>query len=228
MTEVCDLSSRMKRYESVFYQTLPRRIPVILRLDGRAFHTLTHRLNLQGWDAVFAGWMALSACDVMSEMQGCRFAYVQSDEVSFLLTDYETIKTQPWFGYEVSKMISIAASSMSVYFSGFVNRVLQFDARVFSVPQDDVCNYFIWRQQDATRNAIQMLGQQHFSPSQLHGMSCENIQERLFQEKNINFNDCSIPQKRGICIVDDHLDREIPIFSQDRNYIEKHVFVRTD
>jgi tRNA(His) 5'-end guanylyltransferase len=110
-----------------------------------------------------------------------------------------------------------------------------FDSRVFQVPKDEVNNYFVWRQQDCTRNAIQMLGQANFSHKELHGCSCNVIQEKLFSEKGLNFNDIETTKKRGACIVKETflvgeakrtrwiVDKEIPIFTQDRGYIEKFV-----
>lgn len=117
-----------------------------------------------------------------------------------------------------------------------------FDARCFSIPKEEVCNYFIWRQQDATRNSIQMVAQANFSHKQLQGVPCDELQEMLWQEKNINWNDFETVKKRGSCctktgkhtIVDmktgeqkDRLvweiDKDIPIFTQNREYIERFV-----
>lgn len=222
------LGHRMKQYEAVSYQTLPKRIPVIIRIDGRNFHTLCKRNQLKGWDFSLTKKLAHTAIYVMSQMQGCNFAYCQSDEISFLLTDYKTIRTEAWFNYEIPKLISITASLATSFLSGAINEELAFDCRAFSVPHDDVCNYFIWRQKDATRNAISMLARQHFSHKQLHKVNCNEMQELLFKEKNINFNDRPDMQKRGICIVNKDIDYNIPIFTQDRNYVEQHVDIRTD
>jgi tRNA(His) guanylyltransferase len=110
-----------------------------------------------------------------------------------------------------------------------------FGSRVFTLPKEEVCNYFIWRQQDATRNAIQMVGQANFSHKQLQNKNCDQIQEMLFQEKEINFNDVPTYQKRGVSIFKEFymkddiersrwvVDENIPIFTQDRDYIEKYI-----
>lgn len=110
-----------------------------------------------------------------------------------------------------------------------------FDARCFNIPVEEITNCFIWRQQDATRNAIQMLGQTHFSHKDLQNKSCNDIQDMLMFEKDINFNNMSVSFKRGVCCVkkkvpsNDRLigyktkwtiDYNIPVFSQDRDYIE--------
>lgn len=123
------------------------------------------------------------------------------------------------------------------------NKGAMFDSRVFTIPKEEVCNALIWRQQDATRNSIQSVGQANFSQKELHGKSCNNIQDMLMLQKGINWNDYSTTLKRGSCCikVDDGLtkydevgnicdyiqrskwviDDEIPIFTQDRNYVEK-------
>ena len=118
-----------------------------------------------------------------------------------------------------------------------------FDSRVFTIPKEEVCNALIWRQQDATRNSIQSVGQANFSQKELHGKSCNDIQDMLMLQKGINWNDYSTTLKRGSCCIkaDDSLteydevgnicgytkrskwviDNEIPIFTQDRNYVER-------
>lgn len=133
----------------------------------------------------------------------------------------------------------------NVYFKKF--NAAMFDSRVFTIPKEEVCNYLIWRQQDSTRNSIQSVGQANFSQKELHGQSCNNIQDMLMTQKGINWNDYATTLKRGSCCikVDDGLtkydevgnicgytqrskwviDNEIPIFSQDRNYIEKLINV---
>ena len=222
-----DIGNRMKRYENVSLWEMPRRIPVIIRIDGRAFHTITRRRFGKSWSQEFVDQMVETALAVISDIQGCNFCYSQSDEISFLLTDYRTISTEAWFGYDARKMISITASLASAVFTRLYGKNVCFDSRVFSLPQDDVCNYFLWRQIDATRNAIQMAGRELYSHSQLYEKSCNEIQELLWQ-KGINFNDFPTHRKRGFCIVDGNADFKIPIFSKDREYIERHVFVRED
>jgi tRNA(His) 5'-end guanylyltransferase len=102
--------------------------------------------------------------------------------------------------------------------------IAMFDSRCFNIPVEEVTNCFIWRQQDATRNAIQMLGQCNFSHKELHGKSCSDIQDMLIEQKSINFNDMPTEFKRGVCCRrgDDGkwvLDKEIPVFTQDRDYV---------
>jgi tRNA(His) 5'-end guanylyltransferase len=156
------------------------------------------------------------------------------------LTDFTTITTEAWFDGNVQKIASVAASIFTSAFSRelYGETPPAFDARVFTIPDPvEVQNYFIWRQQDATRNAIQMAGCAHFSPNQLHGVSTDQIQEKLFQEKQINFNDYSVRAKRGRVIFKEEyalesgaeaatrtrwsVDNEMPILTQDRDYFQR-------
>jgi tRNA(His) guanylyltransferase len=226
------LGDRMVGYQDVSRPFLTKRLPVIIRVDGKAFHTFTRKYWGKGYTEQFIRIMADAVQATAAEMQGCTLAYTQSDEASFLLTDYKTIQTQGWFEYNLNKLVSVSASLMTAWFNFkadfAMSEPVMFDSRAFTLPQDEVCNYFIWRQQDATRNAIQMAGQEHFSQKQLHGKSCNEIQEMLFQEKQINFNDYPTDRRRGVCIVNGVVDNNIPVFTQDRNFIEKHVYIRED
>jgi len=222
------IGDRMKTYERVSEYVLTRRIPVILRIDGRAFHTITRKRFGKAWSIEFVEQMIQVAKVVQADMQGCEFCYSQSDEISFLLTDYRTIKTDAWFSYDARKMISISASLASAEFSRIYGKNVCFDSRVFSIPQDEVVNCFLWRQIDATRNAIQMAGREYFSHKQLMNKNCSQIQEMLFQEHGINFDKYPVVRKRGFAVVNGEVDLDIPIFSKDRQYIEKFIYVRED
>lgn len=258
------LGDRMKEnYENRAKTYLVRRMPVIIRLDGKAFHTFTRGLK-KPYDEIFHNTMNATMKYLCENIQGCKLGYTQSDEITLLLADYDTLDTDAWFGYNVQKMCSVSASMATMafnkFFEKFVNdefnlctskgiieqkygnideydrlfntyykRIQQgamFDSRCFSIPKEEVTNCFVWRQQDATRNAIQMLGQCNFSHKELHGKSCNDIQDMLMLQKGINFNDMPTEFKRGVCCRRGaegkwELDTEIPIFTQDREYVEK-------
>lgn len=118
-----------------------------------------------------------------------------------------------------------------------------FDCRAFNIPESEIQNCIVWRQQDATRNAIQMLGQAHFSHKTLENKSNNDIQDMLFLEKGINFNDMPTDFKRGVCCIRKEvpcvdrligykkewvIDTEIPIFTQNPSYIENAIKVATN
>ena len=266
------LGDRMKTYERVNRTYLPRRMPLIIRVDGKAFHSYTRGFQ-RPFDSVLMKSMHETARYLCQNIEGCRLAYVQSDEISLLLTDYETFSTQPWFDKNLQKIVSIAASMAtaafnkafrvatfeweenhlpdwfdgnphedidpkliklsSIYNSKFDGAM--FDARAFVLPKEEVCNYFIWRQQDASRNSIQMVGRAYFSHNQLDHKNSDDVQDMLFTQCAVNWNDLPIPQKRGVCIVREKyqkdgadrsrwiVDQQIPVFTQDREYIDRYV-----
>lgn len=274
------LGDRMKNnYENITRYYLTRRMPVIIRLDGRSFHTFTRGFK-KPFDDILVKTMQDTMKYLCENIQGCVLGYTQSDEISLVLTDYAELTTDAWFGNNLQKMCSISASMATLAFNKFFSEQVQdfmyawcnefdvnvllekqndydnavkvyfnklnaamFDSRVFTIPKEEVCNYLIWRQQDATRNSIQSVGQANFSQKELHGKSCNNIQDMLMTQKGINWNDYSTTLKRGSCCIkaDDSLteydevgnicgyierskwviDNEIPIFTQDRNYVEK-------
>ncbi len=218
------LGDRMKdRYENIYRHRVITRMPIIIRVDGKAFHTLTRGAD-KPFDNRVANSMDVAAQTLMKEIQGARIAYVQSDEISVLIIGYNTYASEAFFNGNIQKMVSVAASIAGVEFSLAYGKKGYFDGRVFNVPESEVCNAFLFRQQDATRNAIQMVGQAHFSHKQLHCKSCDDIQEMLFQEKGVNFNDVEPYWKRGrVVLKDGTINRDIPIFSQSRPFIEQHL-----
>lgn len=227
------LGDRMKEYENVNRTHLTKRLPVIIRIDGRSFHTLTRSMQ-KPFDKNFILCMQQTLKDLVKNIDTCVFGYCQSDEISLLLINYKNLNTEAWFKNNIQKIVSISASiataSFNKYFSeNFIlgNAMVNFDSRVFTLPKEEVVNYFIWRQNDATRNSIQMLARSNFSHKELHKKSCNDIQEMLFSKKGINYNDLETYKKRGTCCYYENqtyiLDYEIPIFTQDRKYIEKFV-----
>jgi len=219
-----DLGDRMKSYEDVWRQYLPIRMPLIIRVDGRTFHTFTRNLD-RPFDLRFAEAMQLTAAFLVAEIQNAQLAYVQSDEISILLVDFHNFDTEQWFRGNLQKIVSLSASLATVGFnSSYGSTQATFDSRAFILPTAEVNNYFFWRQQDATRNSIQMVGQANFSHKQLHKQSCTDIQEMLFQ-KGINWNDLPTWQRRGAAADAAGIDLEIPVFSKDHNYVERFLQV---
>ena len=201
------LGDRMKgQYEERFRFMLPRRTYTIVRVDGKAFHSYCRGLD-RPYDLDLMSDMDVTATVLCEQMQGAEFAYVQSDEISVLLTDFAKTDTEAWFDGNLQKIVSISAATATMAFnreraqcSGRADAV--FDARAFTIPDPvEVENYFIWRQQDATRNSISMAAQAKFSPKQLHGVPSDQMQEMLFQEHGINWNDYPTGAKRGRAVI---------------------------
>ena len=201
------LGERMKRnYEIPCRRHLTRRTPVIVRVDGRAFHSWTRGLD-RPFDRDLINSMVQAAVRVSEDMQGFKLAYVQSDEVSFLLTDYDELTTEPWFGYVQSKVESLAAASMTAHFNNLVaswycgNKPAMFDARAFNIPEDEIANYFLWRARDWERNSLGMYCGSVFSHKQLHGKSRQDRHDML-HERGMNWaTDLDEQLKNGTWIM---------------------------
>jgi tRNA(His) 5'-end guanylyltransferase len=199
------LGDRMKRYESTWRTVMPANSYVIVRVDGRAFHTLLRRA-VKPFDRDVATGMQLTAEALCREIAGSVFAYGQSDEISILLTDVASIRSQLWFDGNVQKLASVAASIATMEFNHVTRHDswerATFDARTFTLPYPvEVANYFLWRQHDAVRNAVSMAAQAHFSHKRLQGVSSDQMQEMLWSQKGINFNDYPAEFKRGYTVT---------------------------
>lgn len=227
MSKELSIDERMKEfYEKRNRRFLTRRTPVIIRIDGKAFHTYTRGLK-KPFDGPLMQDMQNTLLYLCENIQGVKFGYHQSDEISLLLTDFDTTQTAAWFDYCQNKMESVAASMATSRFNqlrtlrtvmgGFKPELLdtdvktgrlelheqiekmrpaEFDARAFNIPVEDVENYFWWRQVDASKNSISMLAQSLYSHSELQGKNGKVMQEMSFA-KGINWNDLSTAEKRG-------------------------------
>lgn len=169
------------------------------------------------------------------------YGYVQSDEISLFLSDYRALKTEAWFNNKKSKLESLSASLATGYFNHcfkniftedeWKNKIAFFDSRAFNLPKEEVANYFKWRQLDCERNSIQTIGRAYFSHKQLMNKSCNNIQEMLFTEHGIKWNDVEVYKKRGIGVYKvgenersvTYVDKSVPIFNY--HYFDKWVYL---
>jgi tRNA(His) guanylyltransferase len=175
-----DLSTRMKSYEGITHMVLPRRTYIILRVDGRAFHTYLRKAE-RPFDLKFMGHMNQVTELMCRQIPGTVIAYTQSDEISFLLQDFSDINTEPWYGGVVQKIASVSAAMASVFLDRLRNNQVglppQFDARVFPIGNAiEVANYFLERQQDCRRNAVSMIARTMFSDRELNG---KNVSQRI-------------------------------------------------
>ena len=226
------LGDRMKEfYENRTRNFLPRRTYTIIRVDGKAFHSYTRGL-VRPFDEKLVNDMDETACYMCKNIQGAKFAFVQSDEISILLTDFEGLTTDAWFDGNIQKMASISVSLATAKFNELrPNKIALFDSRVFTIPSDiEVENYFIWRQQDTTRNSISSVAQSMFSHRELENKNTDQMQEMCFQ-KGVNWNDFSAKLKRGRLIVKQDYEKEgairskwvsvePPIFTQEREMLK--------
>lgn len=257
-----ELGKRMKEfYEARARTYLPRRTPVAIRIDGKAFHTFTRGFQ-KPFDEILGNSMVRTMEYLCKNIQGCVFGYTQSDEITLLLIDYKQLNSEAWFDYQTQKMCSIAASMATMAFNRYfdeefnrwfdkvstcehthsmsisdwnlyhsyvksIEKGAMFDARVFSIPKEEATNLVYWRQLDATRNSIQMVGQASFSHNELQGKSCNMIQDMLLTQRNINWNNYPTRWKRGVAWKRSiGVDYDMPVLKgEDRKYVDEVIFV---
>ena len=200
-----DIGTRMKEnYENRYRFYLTRRTPVIIRLDGKAFHTLTKNCE-KPFDLDFNTSMVYTAAQLVADIQGAKVAYVQSDEISILLTDYDNLDTEAWFDYNLQKIVSVSAAMATSKFTECYlfpgdTREALFDSRAFNIPRDEVSNYFIWRQQDWIKNSVQMLARAHFSHKALHGKN-QQAMITMLEGLGVRWNELPEHLKNGTFLI---------------------------
>jgi tRNA(His) guanylyltransferase len=273
------LGDRIKKYEKAFSPAYPIRLPLILRLDGVHFHS-----NVKKWkcerpfDENLINAMFFTAKTLCENIAGAQIAYVQSDEITILVRDDMDTHSQPWYDKKINKVMSVAAAKASNAFNWKyysltaeyaddcdypypvrtnpldLKKMAEFDCRGFIVPEYEINNVLLWRQQDCTRNSVQMLARAHFSHKELHKKNNSEIQDMLMLEKGVNWNDLQTYLKRGACVIkqdvpkkvpkrDDRgkvidgefetitrpswvVDKEIPIFTQDKEYVNQFAYIK--
>lgn len=230
------LGDRMKeQYENRTRYSVPRRTYTMIRVDGKAFHSYTRGCERPFDDNLIAS-MDNTAKYLCENIQGAKLAYVQSDEISVLVTDFDEISTESWFNGNLQKMVSISAALATAAFNREAQerlpakngKLAMFDARVFTIPDPiEVCNYFVWRQKDATRNSVQMVAQSMYSQKELNGKKIPDLQELIFQ-KGVNWNDYGAGKKRGRVVMRGadgawFINQNAPIFTQERDFLRQFI-----
>jgi tRNA(His) guanylyltransferase len=229
-----ELGDRMKRnYENRTRIYLPRRTYTIVRVDGKCFGNFTKNL-IRPFDMGLIEDMNETAKYLCQYIQGAKIGFVQSDEISILMTDFDTITTDAWFDGNIQKIVSVAASMATAKFNqlrqaryikekfdkGITNvtyrwmevlseqKLAEFDARTFTIPsKTEVMNYFIWRQNDCVRNSISSVAQSLYHNKKLEGKNMSMQQEMIFQ-KGINWNDYEPIFKRGRFVCKEKYDKD--------------------
>jgi len=203
-----NLGDRMKQYEHVNRTYLLQHAPVIIRIDGKAFHTFTRGME-KPFDTILQKTMQATMKTLCENIQGAVFGYTQSDEITIVLYA-PAPESSIWFDGNIQKMVSISASIATISFNKFFKEfdtekkyekkydIALFDSRAFNVPtEDEARNCIIWRQEDAVKNSVQMVAQHEFPHKDLQGLHTGELQEKLFAEKGINWNDIPTMFKRG-------------------------------
>lgn len=192
------LRNRIREYEDAYRIKLPKRTPIIIRVDGKAFHTITRNFK-HPWDVHFVSAMNKAALALCKEIQGAQLAYVQSDEISVFVRNYDKYETSPWFDNNLQKICSVSAGIATRAFNSQIENLYKlqgsprvqglFDSRVFCVPREEVCNVFVDRQIDCIRNSKLALGQHIIGKKAIHGMDQDTITETLKEKHSTDWND---------------------------------------
>ena len=221
-----ELGDRMKKnYENRTRILLPRRTYTLIRIDGKSFHSYTKGLK-RPFDLGLIADMNETAIHLCKNIQGAVIGFVQSDEISILLTDFAKHETDAWFDGNIQKIVSVSASLAASKFNQlrwmrYVNerysessdgdpvswewfegvrklKLADFDARTFTIPsKSEVMNYMVWRQQDTVRNSISSVAQTLYSNNnELKGKNV-NVQKEMIFQKGQNWNDLDPTLKRG-------------------------------
>lgn len=216
------IGDRIKRYEAAYDYSLTPRSCLFVRVDGKTFHTFTRGCD-RPFDQKIVDAMVAAAVDTASEMHGFKLAYAQSDECTFMLTDFDTFQTQGWFDYKLNKIVSVSAAMFSVAFNyHFGSKNAVFDSRAFIVPADDAPNVFVWRQRDWERNSVQMLARAHFSHKQCHGKKMSDLHEML-HENGVNWADLPAQLKNGTFITKEGFSHEKLTYAEIKDVLEPKV-----
>ena len=211
---------RQKKYEACTATTLFKGCPKIIRLDGKGFSTYLKTAK-KPYDKAVIDALIVATQALIKEIGGsARFAFIASDEISIVINDRLSIGFDPWFGNQVQKMTSVAASVMTAHFNAAYSEcrtdakkdLAYFDARVFIVPDEmEMTNNIIWRQQDTTRNSISQYGRSMFSHKEMNNKPCSELQEMMFS-KGFNWNDAPVWTKQGVIIYKEkHVEKAMPI-----------------
>ena len=217
-----ELGKRMKAYEDEYNKKLVKKLPVIIRIDGRAFHTFTKNLE-NPFDDLLIDSMQETMRYLCKNIGGCVLGYCQSDEISLLLQDYKNEETQPWFEYRLNKDYMDGCNTYIKRLDALTaccEKGALFDARAFTLPFNEVTNYFYWREADAMRNSVEMVGHANFSAKQLHKVNNDGIKKMLL-DKGIDYDKIPTYKQRGVCCI----KTKMPSFSPDGQPVMRTVWV---
>lgn len=236
------LGNRMKSYEA--HETLRRsmqRLPLCVRMDGRAFHTFTRGLD-RPFDEGFSRAM-IETTKYLVEETNAKVGYTQSDEITLVFWD-GSYRSEPLFGGKLFKLTSVLASMTTAKFNSLVPMLIPkrvgrfgiFDARVFQVPSlEEAANLLLWRWLDARKNSISMAAQSVYSAKQLHQKD-SGAKLEMLQEKGVVWEDYPSHLKGGTFIqrkkverllTEEELDR-IPEAHRPEGPVIRHAYIELD
>lgn len=206
------LGDRMKAYEKSYEQVFPPVLPILVRIDGKAFHSFTKKYNFEKpFSIPLRERMIEAASYVISDMMNFKVAYIQSDEITLIMV-LDRFESQHWFGGKKQKIESVSASLATAGFN-YYSDPAAFDARAFSLPFHEVLNNLLWRMQDAERNAIQMIARHYYSHQALDGKNQNQMLEMLEQDHGVSPGDYSLHFTMGTVMTSPNTSTASPAVS---------------
>ncbi len=188
-----DLNRRMRIYENATKQYLASKVPVIIKVKGNFFNKITNKDEIK--KKLFKQAIEISIQNVIKEMEGFKLAYSHNDEVIFLITDYDKDTTQSWINYDVSKIVSIVSAKFNMTFNKYLNestclldKDYIFQVKCFSISENEIVNYFLWRAFDCQRNFLQNTCRMYYSSEEIYKKNLNEIMDMLFKVKDFSFN----------------------------------------
>lgn len=239
------LHDRMKEYESITKTNLMKRTPVIVRVDGRAFHTFTKGF-VKPFDTLFLEAMRETALDLFKNIPYVKFAYTESDEISLILLENDFVNDTPFFDNDLQKIVSLTSSMATLYFNNNFVKVIEryaksgvdvsiyrnkynkatFDSRAFNIPFFEVDNYILDRQLDSKRNSLNAYAQSLYSAKALFGKKHDDL-INLLHDKGVHYHDIDVALRHGVAVykVDDRptFDYALPSLTVDKTFVSRIV-----
>ena len=225
------LKDRMEYFRSLTdYRLMPNSYVVVM-VDGRGFSKSVKKLFEKPFDDKFISMMNDTAKYICEHVQGVKTAFVQSDEISFILTDFDTPETDSFFGYRLCKMQLIIAGMASTVFNDlYIENILSlpasqediiqiirqkpkfhFDCKAWNVPTlNDAYAWLLYRQNDCIRNSKQQAAQTYLPKKSLIGKNTDEQVQMLLHEKNIDWNEYDGGKKYGRIIHKTQVLKETP------------------
>lgn len=211
------LGNRMKWYErQETARYLIPLLPIIIRLDGRAFHSFTKGLR-KPWDQGLTDAMVQVTKNLVKETNA-RIGYTQSDEISLIIS-YDEFSSEPYFNGKLFKITSLLSSLAGITFDRLIPEYLPtkvgrppalFDCRVWNVPnKEEAVNYLIWREQDAIRNSVSMAAQALFSHGQLMYKDVPTMKEMMLNLHGVDWNAYPAAFKQGTYVRRYEIQQEL-------------------
>lgn len=235
-----DLGDRVKSFESVGTRVkLPEGHPILIRLDGRAFHTLTRHCE-RPFDAGLRRAMVETA-RACAEETNATLAYTQSDEINLVLPPIVEGGNQGYFGGRVQKIQSCLAARASVVFNFLLPTHLPhllprvkpanlpvFDCRVWAVPGEaEAVEAILWREIDARVNAVSQVGHTHFKGRKLEGVSSQEI-KLLLEEKGVDYKSFPLEFRRGVYLQRRRVTRGFTEEERENPFVQRKLAAEPD